>query len=311
MILITGTCGFIGYHLSRLLSISNDVVGIDNFNDYYDVSLKKNRRDLLDIPIYRCDILDKGMLENIFEMYRPEVVIHLAAYAGVRYSMDHSGIYLMNNVIGFRNILECCEKYRSKLIYASSSSVYGDGDVPYKESYKPDPQSPYAVTKYINELDARMYSTKYGVPTIGLRFFSVYGEYGRPDMAYFKFTNSLISGSVINLYNYGDNLRDFTYVGDIVNAIERIISYNASCDVFNLGNNHPVSTKDLINIIINSMNRHGLNIVPHVNYLGPLPGEAITTYSDTSKFESIFGGLNHTDIADGIDRFIKWYLYYY
>jgi UDP-glucuronate 4-epimerase len=311
MILITGACGFIGYHLSKRLSPFHFIAGLDNFNPYYDPSLKEYRRSLMGIPIYNVDITDKESLEVVFKEVKPSTVIHLAAYPGVRYSIEHPEIYTDTNIIGFRNILECCRRYGSKLIYASSSSVYGDGEPPYRETDKVNPISPYAMSKLCNEQDAYEYFSKYGVPSIGFRFFSVYGPYGRPDMAYYKFVDKLMQHQPIDLYNKGNNLRDYTYVGDVVDAIQRVIQYNTKCDVFNIGNGSPVSTLELLNIITRCLHNRGVDVRPNIRLHDPVEGESLVTHADTSLYESTFGPLLHTSLRVGMDKFIAWYLSYY
>ena len=316
-VLITGVCGFIGYHLAKRLARDYNVVGIDNLDEYYDVDLKKSRLlRLSHVCFVRCDISNLKRLDKVFETYNPSIVINLAAQAGVGHSITNPKAYTKSNVIGFRNVLECCKKYNVKhLIYASSSSVYGDCDsIPCKEnSHTLNPISYYAETKKANEEDALKYNTECSTIITGLRFFTVYGEYGRPDMSYFKIAEKIIKTEPIELYNNGENLRDFTYVGDVVEAICRIIKKgdrNEKYGIYNIGNGNPIKIKDLLNILLEFMLKHGLVVPgqkPNIRLIGKQPGDVGTTCADMSKFEDVFGSLPHTTLSDGIDKFVEWY----
>lgn len=317
-VLITGVCGFIGYHVAKKLSRDYNVVGIDNVDDYYDVNLKKWRLSQLPhVHFVRCNISNLRQLDDMFETYNPSIVINLAAQAGVRHSFENPNLYIKSNLIGFRNVLECCKKYNIKqLIYASSSSVYGNcTETPFSENQQTDNQlSPYAMTKKSNELDACIYSHVCDTQMTGLRLFSVYGEYGRPDMAYFKFADNIIKDEPIELYNNGECLRDFTYVGDVAEAISRIVGNNTGkCEVYNIGNGTPIKTKDFLDLLFESMRKHNLlkgGQELKVQLMERQPGDADITWADTTKFEECFGKLNHTGITDGIDKFVEWYAVY-
>ena len=320
-ILVTGAAGFIGYHLSRsLLADGNEVIGFDDLNDYYDVSLKQARLDILNqedpFSFIKGDLADSGAISSVFEKYAPELVINLAAQAGVRYSIDNPGVYINSNIVGFYNILECCRNYGiKKLIYASSSSVYGNQEkVPFSTDDPVDkPISLYAATKKSNELMAYTYSHLFGFSTIGLRFFTVYGPYGRPDMAYFKFTNMIYSGKPIKIYNNGDMLRDFTYVDDIVAGIKDVIGYEPPKDgngtaakVFNIGNNHPVKLLDFIETLEKCIGKKA-----EKEFLPMQPGDVYQTYADISELNELFGFEPTTDIETGLSRFAEWYKTFY
>lgn len=312
-VLITGVCGFIGYHLANRLSGVYNIVGIDNMNDYYDTSIKQERLNGLEnVDFIKCDISDLGKLNEIFYGYRPNVVINLAAQAGVRYSFVNPQAYIQSNIIGFHNVLECCRNYKAdQLIFASSSSVYGNNPkVPFSEEDNTDsPLSLYAMTKKSNELEAYAYSSTYKIPTIGLRFFTVYGEYGRPDMAYFKFADSIIENKPIELYNNGKCYRDYTYISDVVDAIARVIGYDETLhEIYNIGNGKPVSTDDFTFLLHQTIGKYGLVLDYSKTYLPKQPGDAEITFADTAKFEKRFGSLKHTDLGAGLDNFIRWYI---
>ena len=315
-ILITGICGFIGYHLANKLSNSHSIVGIDNMNGYYDISLKQDRlNSLKNIEFINCDISDLSKLNEIFYEYRPDIVINLAAQAGVRYSFINPDTYIKSNIIGFHNILECCKNYKiEQLIFASSSSVYGNNEkTPYSEEDRTDnPVSLYAMTKKSNELEAYTYSNLYKIPMIGLRFFTVYGEWGRPDMAYFKFTDKIFNNEPIEVYNNGNCYRDFTYVDDIVDGITRLIGYKDTLyEIYNIGNGNPVNLDGFIDILYENIKKQGFEYKLNKVYLDKQPGDVDITFADTTKFEKQFGKLNHTELSDGLGRFIKWYCGYF
>lgn len=330
-ILVTGAAGFIGSHLSaRLLQDGYTVVGIDSLNDYYDVGLKKDRLNLLlqnKIKNYEADISDTDRVMEIFESEQPDIVINLAAQAGVRYSLENPHAYITSNINGFTNILEGCRHHKvEQLIYASSSSVYGaNTSKPFSTTDNIDhPLSLYAATKKANELMAHTYSHLYRLPTTGLRFFTVYGPWGRPDMALFKFTKAILADRPIEVYNNGDMLRDFTYVDDIVESISRLLmltpepdpdwsgdnpnpdSSNAPYRIYNIGNNAPVRLMAFIEAI---ENRLGKKAEKH--YMPLQPGDVPETYADVEELCKTIGFRPSTDIQDGVNHFIDWYLGYY
>ena len=319
-VILTGAAGFIGSHLAkRLLETGVEVVGIDNINDYYDVSLKYHRLSLLEkyenFTFIRCDISNKDELTGIFEEHKADVVINLAAQAGVRYSIENPQVYIDSNVIGFFNILEACRNNPVKhLVYASSSSVYGNSDkVPFSVDDRVDnPISLYAATKKSNELMAYTYSHLFGIPATGLRFFTVYGPAGRPDMAYFSFTKKILAGEPIKLFNYGELERDFTYVDDIVEGIMNIIptvpeeKNGARAKVYNIGNNKPVALKEFVAAL-----EEAIGVKAKIEYLPMQPGDVYRTYADISELEKDFGFRPQTDIRTGLKKFAEWYKDYY
>lgn len=319
-VILTGAAGFIGSHLAkRLLEMGVEVVGIDNINDYYDVSLKYHRLSLLEeyenFTFIRCDISNKDELNRIFEEHKADVVINLAAQAGVRYSIENPQVYIDSNVIGFFNILEACRNNPVKhLVYASSSSVYGNSDkVPFSVDDRVDnPISLYAATKKSNELMAYTYSHLFGIPATGLRFFTVYGPAGRPDMAYFSFTKKILAGEPIKLFNYGELERDFTYIDDIVEGIMNIIPTvpeernGARAKVYNIGNNKPVALKEFVAAI-----EEAIGVKAKIEYLPMQPGDVYRTYADISELEKDFGFRPQTDICTGLKKFAEWYTEYY
>jgi len=331
-ILITGIAGFIGSKLAKRLVTSNcSIIGLDNFNVYYDISLKKSRIEVLTndkaIQILEMDLIDKTKVEEIFNQFKPTHIIHLAAQAGVRYSIDNPQAYVDSNLVGFMNILEACRKYPVKhLIYASSSSVYGGNKVaPFSTDHNVDhPVSLYAATKKANELMAHAYSHLYNIPTTGLRFFTVYGPWGRPDMAYFSFTKDIIEGNPIKVYNHGQMERDFTYIDDIVEAIIKLIDmppignkdWDESKDsisesfapykIYNIGNNNPVSLMRFINAIEKAVGKEAKKI-----YMDMQPGDVLRTYADVSDLEKDIGFKPKTSIEEGIQKFVFWYKEYY
>jgi UDP-glucuronate 4-epimerase len=327
-ILVTGSSGFIGSNLCIRLLNDYDyrVIGIDNHNDYYDVNLKEYRLDKIrklnkDFIFIKGDISDKSFIDKVFSDYKIDVVINLAAQAGVRYSIDHPDVYIESNIIGFYNILEVLRNHPVEhLIYASSSSVYGGNTkIPFSEDDKVDnPVSLYAATKKTNELLAYAYSHLYGIKATGLRFFTVYGPAGRPDMAYFSFTNKLINNEKIKIFNYGKCQRDFTYVTDIIEGIVRIINNGPINDynLYNIGNNHPENLMDFVYTLANSLIKYGIldnnfNIDEHMELVPMQPGDVVTTYADTSLLEKDYGYKPNTSLKDGLDSFAKWYKEYY
>ncbi len=326
--LITGAAGFIGSYLSkRLLDSGCKVIGIDNINDYYDVNLKYSRleklKELENFIFIKEDISDKTVIMKIFEEYKPHVVVNLAAQAGVRYSIENPDVYMQSNVIGFFNILEAC-RYNpvEHLIYASSSSVYGSNKkVPFEESdFVDNPVSLYAATKKSNELMAHTYSHLYKIPATGLRFFTVYGPMGRPDMAYFGFTDKYFKGEPIKIFNNGDFendlYRDFTYVDDIVEGIERLIT-NPSEDVvphkvFNIGNNNPEKLMTFIGALEKALTNALGREVGFNKVFEPIkPGDVPATYASTDKLQEAVGFKPSTTIEEGLQRFADWYVEYY
>ena len=331
-ILITGAAGFIGFHLSKLL-LDNDyeVIGIDNLNDYYDPNLKKDRLEILgknnNFIFHKIDLKDKTEVDKTFETYKPDYVINLAAQAGVRYSLKNPYAYVDSNLIGFMNILEACRNYPVKhLIYASSSSVYGGNKVaPFSTSHNVDhPVSLYAATKKSNELMAHTYSHLYKIPTTGLRFFTVYGPWGRPDMAYFSFTKNIIEGKPIKVFNYGNMERDFTYIDDIVEGVYKLLDVipkpNPDWDetkddistsfapykIYNIGNNQPVQLMKFINILEEKIGKKAEKI-----YMDMQPGDVLRTYADVSDLEKDIGFKPSTSIEEGLEKFVAWYKDYY
>lgn len=330
-ILITGIAGFIGSHLGKKLKQEGyEVVGIDNINDYYSTQLKKDRLSKLlrnEIKNYTINLEDNEAVKNIFDLEKPEVVINLAAQAGVRYSLENPHVYITSNVNGFVNILEGCRHYDIKnLIYASSSSVYGaNTSKPFSTSDNIDhPLSLYAATKKSNELMAHTYSHLYNLPTTGLRFFTVYGPWGRPDMALFKFTKAIINDEPIDVYNHGDMMRDFTYVDDIVEAISRLVekpatpnpewsgespdpsSSYAPYKVYNIGNNSPVRLMEFVEAIENRVGKTAKK-----NFMDLQPGDVPETYANV---EDLFKNIEFkpsTNIQVGVNNFVDWYLNYY
>ncbi|MBQ6931719.1 MAG: NAD-dependent epimerase [Clostridia bacterium] len=319
-VILTGAAGFIGSHLAkRLLETGAEVVGLDNINDYYDVNLKYHRLSELEkyegFTFIRCDISQKDELNRIFEEHRADVVVNLAAQAGVRYSIENPQVYIDSNVIGFFNILEACRNYPVKhLVYASSSSVYGNSDkIPFSVDDRVDnPISLYAATKKSNELMAYTYSHLFGIPATGLRFFTVYGPAGRPDMAYFSFTKKILAGEPIKLFNYGELERDFTYVDDIIEGIMRIIptvpeeQNGARAKVYNIGNNKPVALKEFVAAL-----EDAIGVKAKIEYLPMQPGDVYRTYADICELEKDFGFKPQTDIRTGLRRFAEWYKGYY
>tara|TARA_B100000287_G_scaffold393882_1_gene407506 strand:+ start:1654 stop:2640 length:987 start_codon:yes stop_codon:yes gene_type:complete len=312
-ILVTGCAGFIGMHLSRsLLEDGFKVYGIDNLNDYYDVDLKKDRLKLLNN--YDCfefsnnDITDFENLKIIFENFKPSKVVNLAAQAGVRYSLVNPHSYIQSNIVGFLNILECCRYYDVEgLVYASSSSVYGGNEeVPFSEKDLVDsPISIYAASKKSNELMAYTYKSLYNINSTGLRFFTVYGPWGRPDMAMYIFTKKIINNEPIDVFNYGNMERDFTYIDDIINGVRLAINQNYKYEVFNLGNNRVENIKKVIFLIEQELNKKAI-----INLRPIQPGDVKKTYADINKAKELLKFNPKVGIEFGIKKFIEWYNYY-
>jgi len=314
-ILVTGSAGFIGSNVSKaLLERGDEVVGFDNFNDYYDVSLKEYRNKELEgyesFKLYRANIEDKKELEKIFKKEKIDKVCHLAAQAGVRYSIENPYVYGTTNLAGFINIIHLSKEADIKhFVYASSSSVYGDNEkVPYSETDSVEqPISLYAATKRANELIAYTYHHLYDMKTIGLRFFTVYGPAGRPDMAYFKFANKMVKGEEIDVYNYGKELkRDFTYIDDIVDGVLKAIDCDYENEIFNLGKGSP----DELGVFINLLEKH-MEIKAKKNLLPMQQGDVMITYADTSKTERMLGYKPAITLDEGLERFVEWYKEYY
>jgi len=315
-ILLTGAAGFIGMHVcQRLLSRGDKIIGIDNLNDYYDVSLKEARlAKLSQHPNFNfacIDIANRIDVAKIFEQQRPECVVNLAAQAGVRYSLTNPHAYVDSNLIGFVNILEGCRYAKVKhLVYASSSSVYGGNTkVPFSEVDSVDqPVSLYAATKKANELMAHSYSHLYNIPATGLRFFTVYGPWGRPDMAYFGFTQAILEGRPIDVFNHGQLQRDFTYIDDIVEGVVRVLDKPASLglgvahNIFNIGNHEPIALLDFIETLEKVLDRKAIK-----NFLPMQSGEMQSTHADTSKLEEWVGFSPNTSLQLGVEKFVTWY----
>lgn len=349
-VLITGAAGFIGSNLVLELLRTNagvHVIGLDSMNDYYDVSIKEYRLNQIEqlaaeTPtstwrFIRGNIADKVLIEDVFDTYKPDIVVNLAAQAGVRYSITNPDAYIEANLIGFYNILEACrhsydngEKGVEHLVYASSSSVYGaNKKVPYSTDDKVDnPVSLYAATKKSNELMAHAYSKLYNIPSTGLRFFTVYGPAGRPDMAYFGFTNKLIKGETIQIFNYGNCKRDFTYVDDIVEGVKRVMQAPPQREngedglplppyaVYNIGNSYPENLLDFVNILQQELIRAGVlpedyDFDAHKELVSMQPGDVPITYADTSALERDFGFKPATSLRQGLRKFAEWYKEFY
>ena len=337
-ILVTGAAGFIGANLVKeLIKTTEDkIVGIDNLNNYYDVSLKEYRLQEIeelngDFTFIKGSIADKSLIDSLFEKYHFDIVVNLAAQAGVRYSITNPDVYIESNMIGFYNILEACRHNPVEhLVYASSSSVYGTNKkVPYSTDDKVDnPVSLYAATKKSNELFAHAYSKLYNIPSTGLRFFTVYGPAGRPDMAYFSFTNKLIKGETIKIFNYGNCKRDFTYVDDIVKGIRLVMNKAPEKKtgedglpippyaVYNIGNNNPENLLDFVQILSEELVRAGVlpedyDFDSHKELVPMQPGDVPITYADTSALERDFGFKPSTSLRTGLRAFAEWYKKFY
>lgn len=337
-ILVTGAAGFIGSNLCKRLFADIPgitIVGLDNLNDYYDVKLKEFRLKFLQenarFIFVKGDLADKETVTGLFEQYRPAVVVNLAAQAGVRYSITNPDVYISSNLIGFFNILEACRNYPVEhLVYASSSSVYGTNKkIPYSTEDKVDnPVSLYAATKKGNELMAHAYSKLYNIPSTGLRFFTVYGPAGRPDMAYFGFTDKLRNGEKIRIFNYGNCKRDFTYVDDIVEGVVRVMQGAPEKKngedglplppyaVYNIGNNSPENLLDFVKILQEELVRAGVlpqdyDFEAHKELVPMQPGDVPVTYADTTALEQDFGFKPSTSLRDGLRNFAQWYKLFY
>ena len=344
VVLVTGAAGFIGSNLAKRLLAENpgvQIVGIDNMNDYYDVRIKESRLAKLqkysNFTLIKADISDKAVVQVLFQIYKPQIVVNLAAQAGVRYSISNPDAYMESNLRGFYNILEACrhsydggETGVEHLVYASSSSVYGSNKkVPYSTDDKVDnPVSLYAATKKSNELMAHAYAKLYNIPSTGLRLFTVYGPAGRPDMAYFGFTDKLRAGKNIDIFNYGNCKRDFTYIDDIVEGITRVMQKPPErkngedglpippCAIYNIGNNHPENLLEFVDILQQELIR--AKVLP-VNYdfeahkkLVPMQaGDVPITYADTTPLERDFGYKPSTSLRDGLRKFAEWYKEFY
>lgn len=319
--LITGGAGFIGFFLSKaLLKKGARVIGFDNMNDYYEVSLKEDRLAILKkeegYTFIKGDLADKEGLQALFQQYRPEIVVNLGAQAGVRYSIDHPDAYMESNIMGFFQLLEVCRAFPVEhLVYASSSSVYGANDkIPFSTKDQVDqPVSLYAATKKSNELLAYAYSKLYHIPTTGLRFFTVYGPFGRPDMAYFKFARKIMEDQPIQIYNYGEMYRDFTYIDDIVTGVENLLcnppaldAKGAAYKIYNIGNNKPEKLLDYIEILEKCLGKEAKK-----EYLPMQPGDVPRTYADITELMEDFHFKPSTTIEEGLSRFAEWFKEYY
>ena len=337
-IFVTGASGFIGSNLcKRILKEDSEckVIGLDNMNDYYDVRIKEARLNELNeysnYTFIKGNLADKELIDSIFSQYRPSIVVNLGAQAGVRYSITNPDAYIESNMLGFYNILEACRNYPVEhLVYASSSSVYGSNKkVPYSTDDKVDnPVSLYAATKKSNELMAHAYSKLYNIPSTGLRFFTVYGPAGRPDMAYFGFTNKLVNGDTIKIFNYGNCKRDFTYVDDIVEGVIRVMNKAPEKKngedglpippyaIYNIGNSNPENLLDFVHILSEELVRAGVlpedyDFEAHKELVAMQPGDVPVTYADTSALERDFGFKPHTPLREGLRKFAEWYKEFY
>jgi len=331
-ILISGAAGFIGFHLAKfMLERGHFVVGLDNLNSYYDPRLKEGRLDVLrtykNFVFYRADLKEKPAVDEVFAACKPEYVVNLAAQAGVRYSLENPYAYVDSNLVGFVNVLEACRSYPVRhLLFASSSSVYGGNKtVPFSTEHNTDhPVSLYAATKKANELMAHTYAHLYGIPSTGVRLFTVYGPWGRPDMAYFSFTRDILAGMPIKVFNHGRMSRDFTYIDDVVKALYRLIGLvpkaNPDWDekagpisesfapykTYNLGNNSPVKLSRFIAVLENCLGKKAQKV-----YLDMQPGDVIRTYADVADLEKAIGFKPETSIEEGLAKFVEWYRKYY
>lgn len=337
-IFVTGASGFIGSNLCKRILKENPeckVIGLDNMNDYYDVRIKEARlnelKEFSNYTFIKGNLADKELIDSIFSKYHPSIVVNLGAQAGVRYSITNPDAYIESNMLGFYNILEACRNYPVEhLVYASSSSVYGSNKkVPYSTDDKVDnPVSLYAATKKSNELMAHAYSKLYNIPSTGLRFFTVYGPAGRPDMAYFGFTNKLVNGDTIKIFNYGNCKRDFTYVDDIVEGVIRVMNKAPEKKngedglpippyaIYNIGNSNPENLLDFVQILSEELVRAGVlpedyDFEAHKELVAMQPGDVPVTYADTSALERDFGFKPHTPLREGLRKFAEWYKEFY
>lgn len=332
-VLITGAAGFIGAALAkRLLQEKIQVIGIDNMDSYYDVHLKEQRLEQLQqypgFVFIKGDLADKEFVRTVFAQYTPQAAVNLAAQAGVRYSITHPDAYIRSNLLGFYSVVEACRAYPPEhLVYASSSSVYGmNQEIPYRTADKTDsPVSLYAATKKSNELMAHAYSKLYGIPMTGLRFFTVYGPAGRPDMAYFSFTEKMRTGETIQIFNYGNCKRDFTYIDDIVEGIMRVLylppapgadGVHPPHEVYNLGNQHPENLMDFVEILRQELVRAGVipetyDLSGHRELLPMQPGDVEATWADMEPFLHRFGYAPQTSLREGLRKFARWYREFY
>ena len=331
-LIVTGSAGFIGFSLSlKLLDRGDFVIGVDNHNNYYDPKIKEARvKKLQDYPNYKhykIDLIDQKNLLNLFKTQKPECVVNLAAQAGVRYSMENPLAYINSNIVGFANVLENCRNYKIKhLVYASTSSVYGaNTKMPFSEHDSVNhPLSVYAASKKSNELMAHTYSYLYKLPTTGLRFFTVYGPWGRPDMALFKFTKAILEEKPIEVFNFGKHTRDFTYIDDIVEGIIKTLDNSATPNlkwngkkpdpassmapwrIYNIGNNKPVQLMNYIDALEKALGKKA-----KINFLPLQPGDVPDTYADTTNLNEKFNYKPSTSVIDGVSNFVKWYRNYY
>ncbi|KTD16307.1 NAD-dependent epimerase [Legionella jordanis] len=331
-LLITGAAGFIGYHLAKLrLERGDTVIGIDNLNEYYDVRLKQARLELLqthsNFHFYQADIVNEQQIQEIFLQWKPQRVVNLAAQAGVRYSLTHPQLYVQSNLVGFGHIIEACRQHHVEhLIYASTSSVYGANEAqPYKESESANhPLTIYAATKRANELIAHSYSHLYQLPTTALRFFTVYGPWGRPDMAFFSFTRDILAGKAIKVYNHGQMQRDFTYIDDIVNGVSLAIDKVAEPDmdwlgdnpnpassyapfkVYNIGYGNPVNLLDYIAAIEKATGKPAIK-----EFVSMQAGDVVSTHASTERLQNELGYLPTIGFEEGVERFVRWYMEFY
>ena len=321
-ILVTGAAGFIGFHLCRrLLSDGFAITGMDNLNDYYDPALKQARlamlREFPAFSFHQLDLADRDGMRQLFAETQPEIVVHLAAQAGVRYSVENPHVYIESNVVGFLNILEGCRHHKVKhLVYASSSSVYGlNTKMPFSvEDHVDHPASLYGATKKANELMAHSYSHLYGIPTTGLRFFTVYGPWGRPDMAYFSFTKAILAGNPISLFNHGKMKRDFTYVDDIIEGVVRVMRHVPQgmakgappYRIYNIGNQNPVELERFVQILEEHLGKKAV-----IQYMPMQAGDVVATYADVQDLMRDTGFAPSTSLEDGLRHFAKWYGEYY
>ena len=313
-ILVTGAAGFIGAHVAAALAKRGDeVIIIDNFNGYYNPQLKEDRVDALlkqyKPEVYRLDIADREKLAGVFQDHKIETICHLAAQAGVRYSLERPDLYINSNIVGTHNLLEQARRAGVKnFIFASSSSVYGGNDkIPFAETDSVDrPLSLYAATKKATELEAYTYHKLFGINAIGLRFFTVYGPWGRPDMAYFLFTKAILDNQPIKVFNQGQMKRDFTYIDDIVNGVLKAVDHCRGYEIINLGNNQPVDLEKFIAVIENNLGKKAVK-----EYQELQPGDMVETYADINKAKKVLGWQPTTKIEEGLEQFIMWFKEYY